>query len=181
MMPVIRIPDPLYKRLQDLAVPFEDTPITVLERLLDDYEARHKIPQTNEHEKHRVLNTDAPSDLHHSRIIRASISGTEIRRPNWNRLVQVAHEFAFRQGMSQDALIKLTQSNVIKGENNNFGFHFLPEVNISVQGVDANLAWRNTLHLAKSLKVPVEVWFEWRDKEGAAYPGEIGKLSWSPD
>jgi hypothetical protein len=38
MMPVIRIPDSLYERLQKLAVPFTDTPATVIERLLDAFE-----------------------------------------------------------------------------------------------------------------------------------------------
>jgi hypothetical protein len=180
MMPVIRIPDPIYKRLQAIAVPFEDTPITVIERLLSEYETRYKPQQTSETENYRVLDPDTPSNLHHTRVIRAAIGGSEIRQPNWSKIVDAAHELAFQQGLSVEALIKLTLSNVVKGENNSSGFHYLREVNISVQGVDANLAWRNTLHLAKHLKVPVEIYFEWRDKEGAAYPGEKGKLFWMP-
>jgi hypothetical protein len=30
-MPVIRIPDITYQRLQAIAIPFEDTPVTVIE------------------------------------------------------------------------------------------------------------------------------------------------------
>ncbi|MBE9258098.1 hypothetical protein IQ228_12210 [Dolichospermum sp. LEGE 00246] len=40
MMPVIRIPDLIYQRLQAIAIPFEDTPLTVIERLLSEYEAK---------------------------------------------------------------------------------------------------------------------------------------------
>lgn len=180
MMPVVRIPEPIYKRLQAIAVPFEDTPVTVIERLLSEYEARHPSQQIIESENYRVLDPDAPGNLHHTRLIRAVIDGSEIRQPHWNRIVNAAHILSFDKGLSLEALIKLTLSNVVKGENNTSGFHYLPEVNISVQGVDANHAWRNTLHLAKNLKVPVEVYFEWRDKEGAAYPGEKGKLVWMP-
>jgi hypothetical protein len=180
MMPVLRIPDPIYRRLQAIAVPFEDTPITVIERLLNEYEARHEPHQIPEIEKYQVLDPDAPINLRHTRVIRAVIDGSEISQPNWNGIVDEAHMLAFQQGLSAEALIKLTLSNVVKGENNASGFHYLPEVNISVQGVDANLAWRNTLHLAKNLKVPIEIWFEWRDKEGAAHPGEKGKLVWIP-
>lgn len=75
--------------------------------------------------------------------------------------------------------MKLTLAHVVKGEKINSGFHYLPEVNISIQGVDSNLAWRNTLHLMKNLKMPIEIYFEWRDKEGAAYPGEKGKFIWN--
>ncbi len=40
MMPVIRIPDSLYDRLQKLAVPFQDTPASVIERLLDAFDGK---------------------------------------------------------------------------------------------------------------------------------------------
>lgn len=182
MMPVVRIPEPLYKRLQAIAIPFEDTPITVIERLLNEYEANNQTRQVSEIDNNYMdLGSFTRNDLRHTRVIRATIDGREIRQPNWNKIVHAIHEFAVRQGMSVDRLINLTLSNVVKGENNTSGFNYLPETNISVQGVDANLAWRNTLHLAKNLEVPIEIYFEWRDKEGAAYRGEKAKLTWLPN
>lgn len=179
-MPVVRIPEPIYKRLQAIAVPLEDTLVTVIDRLLSEYEAGQPSQQITESEKYRELDPDAPANLRYTRLIRAVINDSEIRQPNWNKIVDAAHLLGFHKGLSLEDLIKLTLSNVVKGENNTSGFHYLPEVNISVQGVDANHAWRNTLHLAKNLKVAVEVYFEWRDKEGAAYPGEKSKLIWMP-
>jgi hypothetical protein len=38
-MPVVRLPDSLYRRLQEHAEPFVDTPANVIERLLDAYES----------------------------------------------------------------------------------------------------------------------------------------------
>ncbi len=38
-MPVIEISDSLFARLQKLAVPLVDTPVTVIERLLGSFEA----------------------------------------------------------------------------------------------------------------------------------------------
>jgi hypothetical protein len=178
-MPVIRIPDPIYKRLQALAVPFEDTPITVIEKLLNEYEARYQSQQVSETENYRVLEPDAVSNLHHTRVLRTVIGGQEIHQPNWNKIVDAAHGIAIRQGFSVEDLIKLTLSHIVQGEKISSGFHYLPEVNISIQGVDSNLAWRNTLHLMKNLKMPIEIYFEWRDKEGAAYPGEKGKFIWN--
>jgi hypothetical protein len=53
-------------------------------------------------------------------------------------------------------------------------------MNISIQNVDANLAWRNALNLARRLSVSISVTFEWRHKSGAAHPGKQGSLVWSP-
>ena len=39
MSPVIRISESIYERLQELATPFVDTPASIIERLLDHYEA----------------------------------------------------------------------------------------------------------------------------------------------
>jgi XisH protein len=51
-MPVIRIPDELYERLQKHASPFVDTPATVIERLLNAYETNQSgtVAKTRSHE-----------------------------------------------------------------------------------------------------------------------------------
>lgn len=43
MMPVIRVPDDVFRRLQRIATPLVDTPATVIERLLDSHEARADV------------------------------------------------------------------------------------------------------------------------------------------
>ena len=187
-MPVIRIPDLTYQRLQAIAIPFENTPITVIERLLSEYEARQKQQELGnietqklaESEKYIVLDPETPSDLHHTKVIKCIIAGKEIRLPKWKNMVNEVHTFAFKKGLSSEALIKLSLANIVQGEKSDSGFYYLPEMNISIQGVDAKLAWRNTLHLAKYLNISVEVCFEWRIKEGSAYPGQKGKLIWKP-
>lgn len=50
MSRVIRIPDELFHRLQKLATPFEDTPATVIERLLDFYSAQEASTPKFTHE-----------------------------------------------------------------------------------------------------------------------------------
>lgn len=187
-MPVIRIPDITYERLQAIAIPFEDTPVTVIERLLSEYEARQQpqestnreTQQSAKSENYVVLDPEVPGNLRHTRVIRSLIGGTEIRQPNWSKILDEAHILAWKQGLSLEALIELSLARIVKGEKNDTGFHYLPKIDISIQGVETNLAWRNTLHLAKNLNIPVEVYFEWRMKEGSAYPGQKGKLVWTP-
>ncbi|MEH1841828.1 MAG: hypothetical protein V7L20_24545 [Nostoc sp.] len=191
MMPVVTIPDPIYKRLQAIAIPLEDTLLTVIEKLLNEHEARQKSQQDYKIEDYsktgnysetkdcKILDPDTPSNLRHTKVLRALINDQKIDKPNWNGIVDKAHEIAIQQGMSIEDLIQLTRFHVVQDEKNEDGFHYLPKANISVQGVDANLAWRNTLHLMKNLKLPIEIYFEWRNKEGAAHPGEKGKLFWT--
>ncbi len=60
------------------------------------------------------------------------------------------------------------------------GYVYLPEADLSIQGVDANLAWDHSLGLARALDIKIQLRFEWRHKEGAARPGETAVLEWSP-
>src|SRR5687768_4549713 len=47
MMPVIRISDELFRRLQNLASPLVDTPASVIERLLNSYESNTGTPSAS--------------------------------------------------------------------------------------------------------------------------------------
>jgi hypothetical protein len=67
--------------------------------------------------------------------------------------------------------------NFVSRKKEDEGYHFMPELGISVQGQDANDSWKGASHLARKLGVPVEIEFLWREKEGAAFPGVTGRLS----
>jgi hypothetical protein len=54
---------------------------------------------------------------------------------------------------------------------------FLPELGISIQGQDANGAWRAACHIAQKLGLQLSATFVWREKEGAAFPGITGRFS----
>ncbi len=176
MMPVVRLPESTYRKLQSVAVPLEDSVVTVIERLLDEYAAK----QQEQQEQHvHILNPDKPGDLRHTRVLGAQVGNTEIRTPNWSKLVDTIHLLALRD-ISATSLAQVSLSNIKSGKHTGRGFHYLPEADVSVQGMQADKAWRDVLHLARHLNVAVEVMFEWRNNEGASYPGEQGKLSWFP-
>ena len=100
----------------------------------------------------------------------------------WNKLVHVAHEEAMSRLGSPDALRGATKSNFILGrassEEMKKGFRYVPEINASIQNVDAGHAWSNALRLARHLNVEIRVDFEWMRKSDAALPGEKGLLVW---
>lgn len=183
MSPVIRISDGTFERLQKHAVPFVDTPDTVIGRLLQFYES-HEHRKTGELKdaSNAVGGEFAPDnhpDLHHTRIIAAEFDGQPAY--GWNELVRVAHRRALEHLGTFEALRSASLSNIAKGQRNVEGFHYAPEIDISIQYADANIAWRNSLHLAKKLGCAIRAQFEWRNKKGAVLPGQPGVLSWRLD
>ncbi|MGB2591045.1 MAG: hypothetical protein WBG02_06410 [Candidatus Acidiferrum sp.] len=197
-MPSIEIPESLFARLQELAVPLVDTPVTVIERLLSSY-AGQKTRQTSATvepvqagasdqkaarmgQPQREFESNAAPSLRHTRVISAEFAGN--RANGWNDLVRVAHIEALRRLGSLEAVRRITTSKMILGRANSEqekrGYRYIAEMNACVQNVDAEHCWVNTFRLAKTLKVPVEVDFEWLHKSGAAHPGKTARLAWKP-
>lgn len=56
------------------------------------------------------------------------------------------------------------------------GYKVLEDVGLSVQGQDANDAWKQSYELLKALKLPAEVTFVWQDNPKAAFPTKPGKF-----
>lgn len=191
-MPTIEISESLFAKLQKLAVPLVDTPVTVLERLLSQYEAQTgqaaaSAGQTGPRERRgdQPLSESEPGkvpSLRHTRILTAEFAGR--KADGWNSLVHVAHIEAVRRLGSVEAVRRISTGKMMLGHANSerakAGYRYVAEINACIQNVDANHAWANTFRLAKALKVPVEVELEWLDKREAAYPGKTARLLWKP-
>lgn len=187
----IPISDALFQRLQKHAVPFEDTPATVIERMVDFYE-EHNIPQGKSakpatgsdeppsvavREEIRKFDPRRPPDLCHTRV-RGEFAGTGYSK--WTDLMRIAHIKAYKTAGSFEALREVTRAQIRNGSQNDNGFKPIPEIGLSLQGVDANHAWSHSLRLAQHLNVPLRALVEWQNKDNAAFPGEEGLLAWSP-
>ena len=184
-MPHVELSEPTFKRLQRLAKPLIDTPSTVIDRLIDHYEDAGEgadAPAANGKDPAAMIRFDAAEvpSLTHTKLRKASFGGRELSRPNWNELVRTAIEAGLERLKTVEELLRVTDARIVKGTKTDEGFSPLASRGISVQGVDAHDAWRIAYGLARKLSLPVEVIFEWRDKEGAAHPGEIGTIGWSP-
>jgi hypothetical protein len=188
MSHVIRISEPIFLRLQALATPFVDTPASVIERLLDYYletngDSFHPkqsriatASKTTGGSEPRIFDPSQPPDLRHTRVINAQFATYSAKK--WNELVYVAHKAAYDYSGSIDKIKKISQSNIFTGKCTDKGFQYFPDLNISIQRVEANIAWRNVLHIAMQINTGVSVVMEWLDKEGATYPGERGQMIW---
>ena len=179
-MPVVRIPDSVFERLQTHAKPFVDTPATVIERLLNFYEAESTPPARPQPAPPAAkrFNASKPPDLTHTKLLSGEIGG--LPSTNWNDLVDNAHRHAMQRLKSYDAVRAASLSHIVNGKKTDRGFHYLSDINMSIQGIDSDMAWRNALHLARKLGMPIQAEFEWREKPGAVFPGKRGLLAWAP-
>jgi hypothetical protein len=182
MMPTIQLSDETFGRLQSLAVPFVDTPESVIKRLLDETSGAKGADGTQPAlgTDAVLLNPDYPGSLSYTRVRTASINSKPLHQPHWNKIMRELHVLALKELGSFEALRKASGSNLREGKYETEGFTHLNGAGFSIQGVDSNFAWQHSLALAKKLALPLEVTFTWYDKEGAAYPGKWGALSWEP-
>jgi len=175
MAPVIRIPDDVFRRLQRHAVPFEDTPASVIGRLLDFYDSETKstdsikakngisAKSTTEIAREAVRAvglTLAPQleiDFRFSKIIRARIGDTEAG--DWADLYRLAHRIAFKHFGSLEALKQQVPWEIANGKKRSKGFEYgyINEFGFSVRGVDAGAAWKRSRLLAELCRLPISV------------------------
>jgi hypothetical protein len=182
----LAVDEVLFEKLQRLGKAFIDTPQTVIEKLADEELERRgdpgkEIPQKVQSENAIRLDPITPLNLAHTKVIAASISGRELNRPKWASVREHMHIVASKKLATVEQLQEVSGANLRKIKYEKEGFKFLPDAGISIQGVDANLAWSHSLRLARKLGIPIKIEFQWRDKEGAAHPGKRGVLEWEPE
>ena len=181
----ISISESTHTLLAQCARPLVDDYDSVISRLAKAWlsqNGREAGSASGEAVSREVVKTPAesPEDLAHTRVLSASVDGRELTRANWNAMVRETHLAALRSLGSVDRLIQASDAHVKAGKHERAGFRYVPEGDFSVQGLEANLAWRYLLALAKRIERSVQVVFEWRRKEGAQHPGRRGELAWEP-
>ena len=185
-MPTVTLSDATFAELKSLAEPFVDTPESLVAALIhDEVERRGALVGENGKvagSKDNVLQLDPQShdDLGHTRLISATVNNRELPRPKWNSLMNHLHVLARKRLGSLDAIRRVSGANLKQAKYEKDGYKYEPDGDFSIQGVGANAAWDNSLSVAQALKLGIKVKFEWRDKDGAAHPGETGVLEWTP-
>jgi len=183
MPTTVVLPDQLVKKMQAVAIPLQDTYLSVIERgvdvLIEQMQGSAEPPAATSSTGTVSYPADAPPSLTFSKPTAITLEGEQLPKNElyWNlllfRVIALAatkmDEKAFRQAL-------LVNSEQGKHEDN--GYRYIPAAKLSVQGGDANLAWKATLHLVKAAGLAVDVDFRWAIKEGAAHPGQLGHMSY---
>lgn len=182
-MPQVTISQSLYDRLQKMAIPFEDTPESVIARCVDFYDTKGKTSPTMEvpvPSNWMVFPADAPPDLKFTRPISATLDGKNIEKAllYWNAMLFEAVRLASKK-LPADVLRRSILVNFTEGEGlKEKGYRFIPEAGLSVQGQDANAAWRATFHLVKMMDANIKVIFNWDVNDKSAFPGKTAQMAY---
>lgn len=179
MSPTVELSPQTFKRLQSHAVPLVDTIETVITRVLDAFENMNAPPTDGDGQNVRSFNPNTPPDLTHAKILGVTFAGNKLGRSedNWNGLLNAAVREAASRARSADEFEQLMVVKHVKGVKRDEGYRPLSGTDVSVQGQDANGAWRAACHIAQQLGCDLSVKFAWREKEGAAFPGVTGQMT----
>lgn len=182
----VELTDDTVKRLQrlDIVEPFIDTIEIVIVKLLDAHEQKPSpsvqngsLNSTQNAPEPRRFDATSPPDLTHTKLLLAKLNDAYIREVKWNQLLVEAIRLARKRANTDDELRRLIPVNFVTGKRDTDGYHFYPDIGLSVQGQEAKTAWQAAHHIARQLGVSIEAEFQWRVKDGAAHPGVTGRLS----
>lgn len=178
MAPLIELSPHTFTRLQAHAIPLVDTIESVISRLLDAADNKGGPDDETAGQAVRTFNADAPPDLTHAKILGVSFDGEKLGRgqDNWNGLLYAAVRKAAQGAKTPEELEALMVVKHFPGEKQDEGYRPLPGTGLSVQGQDANGAWKAARHIAQHLGCSLSVKFAWREKERAAFPGVTGQM-----
>lgn len=172
-MPEISISQSTFERLQRHAKPLVDTVDSVIIRALDALDGPRPIAANGGTYERKV---DAGTDMTHTRVLDASIEGRALAKPNWNKVLDEVVRRAMHTYRDFDKVRLLCPVNMVQGQKEDEGYGYLADIDISIQGQDANAACHAISRLAQALGLSVDIGFVWRQKMGAAFPGIRGRL-----
>jgi hypothetical protein len=111
-------------------------------------------------------------------VLSAELQGAKIQKPNlyWNAILNEVVVTAKAKVSDPKKLDALIIVNHEIGKKDDQGYHYIPAADISLQGQDANAAWKAIFHIVKALDLTIDVTYMWYDNDKAAKPGEMGRL-----
>lgn len=181
-MPRVTLSGATFAKAKAAAEPLVDDADSVISRALDLLlkEKRGRVP-TEPAPRGEVIRLEIGTKaLTHTRLTSVNLDGAALSLTEWNALARELHVLARSRLGSFDAVRSASTANLRRGRFEDNGYRYLPEVDFSIQGADANNACESAFKLAVAMRIPLKVMFEWRDNEDAAYPGRSGVIEWSP-
>lgn len=175
--------DALFARLQSHAVPLVDSIDTVIERALDALDSSKTPTSKGSSGAPRDFNPATPPNLAHTTPKTMSLCGKVADKAdvNWNALMHATIREAAKKGLDPEQIHKLMVVPCVIGEKTVQGYKYLADVGVSVQGQDANGAWKQTYHIANAMGFAINVTFVWQDKASAAMPNVTGSFTVEAD
>jgi hypothetical protein len=177
MAPNVTLSPETITRLKSFAEPLVDTFDTVMNRAMDALEAANSNGVAT-NGAIRSLNPARPPNLAYTTVHSIIFNGKRFppAETYWNHLLLAVIREASKK-FPPKKVDELVICNHVMGKKEDNGYKYLEEAGISVQGQDANGAWKAIAHMLLELKLPLEVEFSWQDNPKAVAPGERAKFS----
>jgi hypothetical protein len=173
----IDIVDSDYPRLQLLAVPFVDSPASVITKLLDEKLAGQGVASKPiRGVRAGVYSLEALPPLTHAKIMGGHFASRPPEKSNWDGFVRAALTAVLTAVGSVDELRRISGAHVREGKFDKHGFKHVPEHDFSFQGVSATDAIQIIARCARHMKLPFQIEFVWRERPDAFAPGERGVI-----
>ncbi|MGR4000190.1 MAG: hypothetical protein OD811_00115, partial [Alphaproteobacteria bacterium] len=118
----IMVKESTYERLQRYAKPFEDTPDSVLNRVLDELEKSEgaTVVEESSYNERRIDPWRLPN-LTHTKILKARIDGKDMERPKWNPLLERIIVIAMKRLSDFKKVQELCSANMVRGSKTEDG------------------------------------------------------------
>lgn len=179
-LPTIPLSAPTIDRLKFHAEPLVDTWDTVVNRALDALDASQapKDGFSAPSLEVRSFNPAAPPNLSHTTVKSVTMNGKHFvpSETKWNMILIEAARMA-RKDMSADKVKDVMGVNCVVGKKEEHGYKFIDDIGISIQGQDANGAWKGIFNIVTAINASIDMTFSWQDNAKAAHPGTSGRFS----
>ena len=169
----IEVSESTFSQLQELAKPLVDNAETVIIRLISNY--RNNTSDTNM----EPLDDSIPGDVNltHTKILSVFVKGKQINAKRWNHvLYSVLKTLMDDEQLPEEEILSKAGVPWQRGVCNEPGYHHVPGTDVSIQNRSANHTWNYVCLLISNHECPVEVSFQWRNKETAQRPGKRGTI-----
>lgn len=185
MSPNVPLAEATIARLQGIAEPLVDTYDSVVNKLLDHYDASSTAvvkpgkPIGADSNKTLIFDPASPPQLKFTTCTHITVGGAPLAKQvtYWNNLLIAVVQHLHDGGMDVKQIhAQMTITNAIIGKKEDSGYKFLSEIGLSVQGADANAAFKQAYQLASKNGINFTVDFVWQDNERAAHPNRAGRL-----
>lgn len=178
----IEIEQSTFKRLQSHAERLVDTPDSVINRAIDALEKANPSPADQTPERTTTTSGDAISldandlpDVTHTKVLRAMVGGRSVK-PNWNNVAREMLRIAADEGYSVDKIQHLSRVKLVAGVKKDKGYHHVPQMRTSYQGLSAKRAAAASVALAKDVGIALELEWNWPHEDKALRPGRRTQL-----
>ena len=175
-MPMIEISDDAMSYMGTLAKPFEDTTVSVFDRIVAEHrELKGDRRVADKEPEMRFGSEDFPS-VQFTTVTSGKVAGKPVSQKYWNNILSDMIAACVRSAGSSRKVQNRLIGNTVAGRKSDNGYRYVPEADFSFQGMEAKRACKNIALLAEAFDVSVDISFRWQDNEKAQFPNRIARI-----